>query len=224
MSRIASGRGWLCAGVLAPGLCLALIQWPASVIVVTFMLATFLAGITIILLRSAQSQSNDWFATEGWGPVTTTAVLIGTAAVSLAATSEVSPALAILMVLTMALCSPWGLRLLRLLMPTQPEPPTPLTSRADSDSPPVTRARAVDGSALRDLTNAELCTAWRVSYLALQRAGTTHERARLVAIRQIYLDEMETRNPTALTAWLASGARAASGPDRFLHDGPESRH
>ena len=109
----------------------------------------------------------------------------------------------------------WGLRLLRLLIPTQPEPPTPLTSRADSDSPPVTRARAVDGSALKDLTNAELGTAWRVSYLALRRAGTTIERARLVAIRQIYLDETETRNPTALTAWLASGARAAADRTDF---------
>lgn len=74
---------------------------------------------------------------------------------------------------------------------------------------------AVDGSALKDLTNAELATAWRVSYLALQRAGTTNERARLVAIRQIYLDETETRDPTALTAWLASGARAEADRTGF---------
>jgi hypothetical protein len=33
-----------------------------------------------------------------------------------------------------------------------------------------------------------------------------------------YLDQLEDRDAPALAAWLASGARAASGPDRFLTD------
>jgi len=34
--------------------------------------------------------------------------------------------------------------------------------------------------------------------------------------RQLYLDEFERRNPTGLAEWLASGARAAGDPTRFI--------
>jgi hypothetical protein len=78
-------------------------------------------------------------------------------------------------------------------------------------------------SVVAALTNAELCALWRSSYTALQRASTTTARTLLVANRQVYLDEMERRNPTALNAWLTSGARAASGPDGYLDDGPNRR-
>lgn len=66
------------------------------------------------------------------------------------------------------------------------------------------------------LTTAELCRAWRHSFVALRGARTPGERARLAALRQSYLDEIESRDPAAMQAWFASGARAASGPERFL--------
>jgi hypothetical protein len=50
----------------------------------------------------------------------------------------------------------------------------------------------------------------------LQSARSFGDRCYVVALRQVYLDEMDRRSPTAFQAWLASGARAAGGPDRYL--------
>jgi hypothetical protein len=58
--------------------------------------------------------------------------------------------------------------------------------------------------------------AWRYSYRALERATTHQARALIAAQRQAYLDELERRDPTGVQRWLASGARAASDPTRFL--------
>jgi hypothetical protein len=75
----------------------------------------------------------------------------------------------------------------------------------------------VDANAAQHLTDTELCLEWRRSFVTLQSAGSPAQRMRMVAQRQIYLDEIERRSPSALHAWLASGARAAGGPDRFLN-------
>ncbi len=37
-----------------------------------------------------------------------------------------------------------------------------------------------------------------------------------MTLRQGCLDELERRHPSALHAWLDSGARASEGPERFL--------
>jgi hypothetical protein len=66
------------------------------------------------------------------------------------------------------------------------------------------------------LTDAQLCTAWRVSFSALEKASTEQQRLRIVEERQDCLDELERRNPHGLAAWLASGARAAGDPTRFV--------
>jgi hypothetical protein len=68
----------------------------------------------------------------------------------------------------------------------------------------------------RALTDAQLCTAWRVSFSALEKARTEQQRLRIVEERQDCLDELERRNPHGLAAWLASGARAAGDPTRFV--------
>ncbi len=66
------------------------------------------------------------------------------------------------------------------------------------------------------LTDAELCRAWRASFTALQRASSPSERLSIIKARRVYLDELERRSPHGLTAWLASGARAAGDPSRFI--------
>ena len=81
-------------------------------------------------------------------------------------------------------------------------------------------ARDVDEACLRSMSNAELCQAWRRSYTALLQPSSVMHRTLIVACRQAYLDEMEQRDPKGFSAWLGSGARAASGPDRFLHGHP----
>jgi hypothetical protein len=107
-----------------------------------------------------------------------------------------------------------------------PNKPGPLPVEPPSGPYPVEAqlqevAREVDQACLRALSNAELCLAWRRSYCSL--VGTTSLRLRAVVVtsRQEYLDEMERRDARALTAWLAAGARAASGPERYLDESVE---
>jgi len=66
------------------------------------------------------------------------------------------------------------------------------------------------------LEDADLCLAWCSSYVALQRAQTPESRLRLVLVRELYIDELERRNPAALAEWLSSGARAAAPPRAFV--------
>jgi hypothetical protein len=75
-----------------------------------------------------------------------------------------------------------------------------------------------------ELSDDALCLAWRASFSALQRAHTPTERLRIVDERLAYLEELERRNPPGVAAWLASGARAAGDPSRFvLGDGVSGR-
>jgi hypothetical protein len=70
-----------------------------------------------------------------------------------------------------------------------------------------------DASAMDDDA---LCLAWRTSFVHLQAATTPLARARLVHRRQLVLDELTHRHEAGVARWLASGARAASNPRRFL--------
>lgn len=76
---------------------------------------------------------------------------------------------------------------------------------------------------LRELTDIELCYQWRHSFWELDGARTPAERAHIVTQRQRILDELTTRNASAVAAWLASGARASSSPERFFTDGDSGR-
>ncbi|MDX6291466.1 MAG: hypothetical protein QOH50_541 [Kribbellaceae bacterium] len=101
-------------------------------------------------------------------------------------------------------------------------------SASDSPSaPPSERSDQMAESAVAEssddaetqpqsLTDAQLCTAWRISFSALEKARTEQQRLRIVEERQDCLDELERRNPHGLAAWLASGARAAGDPTRFV--------
>lgn len=73
------------------------------------------------------------------------------------------------------------------------------------------------------MTDGELCLAWRRSFVTLTATFDPARRAHVVALRQVILDELELRHSAGLHAWLHSGARAASGPDRFLGGSNETR-
>ncbi len=75
---------------------------------------------------------------------------------------------------------------------------------------------------VRNLSNLELCTVWRRSFLLLQETAAVQDKLAVVVLRQRCLDEMEHRNTVAFEAWLASGARAAGDPTRFLGGGREA--
>lgn len=76
------------------------------------------------------------------------------------------------------------------------------------------------------MSTEELCQAWCASYLVLKdRSSRGEATAALatVAERQRYLDELERRNASGLTAWLASGARVASNPLPYLTETRKER-
>lgn len=74
------------------------------------------------------------------------------------------------------------------------------------------------------LNDDELCLAWRASFSALQKASSRSEQLSVVEARREYIDEFERRNRPGLAAWLASGARAAGDPSRFVVGGSGAGH
>lgn len=142
--------------------------------------------------------------------------------VALFALAVVSAGVALLAALCVAASSPPCVRRVRRAVAPEPAPPP------QEAAPPRPRTRPEPlqevPAPIECLSNAELCLAWRRSYTALTKAATTSERLEVVSLRQRYIEEMDRRNPRAMESWLASGARAASAPDRFLgQDPPQGR-
>ena len=69
---------------------------------------------------------------------------------------------------------------------------------------------------LCDLTNMQLCRAWRASHWALKNTSTVVQMMATVAERQKYLDEFERRNATGFAAWLSSDVRSLGNPLPYL--------
>jgi hypothetical protein len=67
-----------------------------------------------------------------------------------------------------------------------------------------------------ELSDEELCLAWRRSFTQLQRAAGADQRQAMVDVRRAYLDELERRHPESFASWLASNPRAAGDPARFF--------
>jgi hypothetical protein len=94
------------------------------------------------------------------------------------------------------------------------EPAPTRTVAAPAESPPAE---------VRAMTEAELCLGWRRSFVELQRIESPEARIRIVEFRRRVLDELERRNPCGFELWLASGARAASDPSRYV-DRSDKKH
>lgn len=72
-----------------------------------------------------------------------------------------------------------------------------------------------------EMTDAQLCRAWRASFTALQHSRHPTELTALVDARAGYLDEIERRHPDGFGRWMASGALAASDPGRYVSPAPD---
>jgi hypothetical protein len=68
----------------------------------------------------------------------------------------------------------------------------------------------------RLLDDHALCGAWRKSFTMLEHPTSPARHLWVVQQRQLLLDELERRNPTGLSAWLASGAQAAGDPAPYI--------
>lgn len=78
----------------------------------------------------------------------------------------------------------------------------------------------VDVLSLAQWSERELCHAWQRTYVQLQRHTDAAWTEHLAQTRRTYLDELQRRDPTGFAAWIASGARAASDPSRYLTTSP----
>ena len=87
----------------------------------------------------------------------------------------------------------------------------PLTRspRAGADPLPVDLGNR---EVLAKLTNAELGQAWRSTHERLQAAPSAPELAAYARLRQLLLEELEKRNPQAVTTWLSRGGDAREAP------------
>ena len=104
-------------------------------------------------------------------------------------------------------------------VPAQPRSERSSSTRSPTESPPVERSSPEPPwmtQSLASLDDAALCFAWRASYVALQQHPSAPVRLRVVQRRQAILDDLERRNAPGIAAWLASGARAAGDPTRYV--------
>lgn len=69
---------------------------------------------------------------------------------------------------------------------------------------------------VHDLNSAQLCRAWRISFLAVISARTASELEDLAKERRRYLDELELRNPSGFRAWMETSPAASSDPEPYL--------
>lgn len=100
--------------------------------------------------------------------------------------------------------------------------PSPETEAGIEHVPPGSGPSSASLRATADLSDVELCQAWRISYLFLSRSVDPGAMYRMTLQRQEYLNEIERRYPEGCARWLASGARAASDPRPFL--GVDKKH
>jgi hypothetical protein len=71
-----------------------------------------------------------------------------------------------------------------------------------------------DAARVQTMSTAEICQAWTASCAQLRQV--TPRSLPVVRLRQLYLDELERRDPVGLNAWLSSTASAAGDPRRYL--------
>ena len=202
---------------------------------VGFMVLSVQSTIVLVVLGAAMVSLATvvYHCREGGGSITR-AALARTAAASAAVGGGLAVAgvglgvagvgAAVLVLLTAMVTSPWTLGFARnRLGPRHDDRARAGAVREiSSDSDPVPRfALPQEFQVLSDL---ELCRVWRASFCALQDARTALARERIFTLRHAYLAELERRDPNAIRAWLAAGARAAGGPEKFLTHPPDGGH
>jgi hypothetical protein len=199
---------WVWSLVAAIGVGFAILAWGPATTVVTVMVLGGLALIWQALVRSDTPVSR-----PDWALRTCRALFSAAAVVTFVVLCQGVPEIALPLLAVAVVTHPGVLRLVRGRHTAAPE-------RIDLPvaAPPVETVHPLPGPAQASrLSDEELCLAWRRSFLGLERARTTVALQDVVRLRQAYLDELARRYPAGVQAWFDSGARAAGGPDRYLH-------
>ena len=192
------------------GVCLALLLWPAGPVALFFALAAAFATLFIACGYDAVDSAGPRAFGRRLRLTAVRAGAVGAGAVATAAVASVSPLLLVFLLLLTGVTSPRFVVLVRAHLARREQSRSALRP----DQAQVWSATAA--SAAQALTDHDLCRAWCTSFDVLQSVSDVEARARVVALRQAYLDELDRRNPLGLSAWLASGARATGNPDRYL--------
>jgi hypothetical protein len=198
------------ATFIALGLYASVHAWGAMPALATFLSAATLGGVCHLSIASLATPD-----TVAWRHITVGALVVGALTVAVGGLVAISGAGAVwVMVLLGLTWSGWP-ALVRRLRPARPRPRT-----TKPDQPAIPEPVAEAGQASLEIPDriedADLCLAWRSSFVALQRATTVESRLRVVLVRALYLDEMERSNPAAFVDWLSASPRAATSPRASL--------
>jgi hypothetical protein len=137
----------------------------------------------------------------------------------------VSPALGLFVALSAGVSSPVvvGRALLSMRGPAALVRDSPPSASSKQVSEPEDASAADSGLTLPEgmgplngLDDRQLCRLWRDSFWLVHKPSSPATMLCRVALREACLDELERRDADALHAWLDSGARASSGPEKYL--------
>jgi hypothetical protein len=206
-------RWWraLWSVVTAVGVGIAILQMSPLVTFFAVLLLASSAAVVILVVRGSLERRHPGRERAGSSDTAMQAVRWGTTLLGAVTIIGGSPPVALLLALMAVTTCPPVVRLCRAA--------TNRERASRGAATPSDRQPTADDAArmVGRLSDGELCEMWRATFWELHEQHTGDERLTLVMLRQTCLDELGRRNPEALQAWLSSGARASSGPDRFLH-------
>jgi hypothetical protein len=199
------------ATVVALGLVASVSAWGAMPALATFLSAATLGGICHLCVTSLTLPD-----TVAWRRISVGALVVGALTLALAGLMAMFGAAAMWVVVLLGLTWSGWPALVRRLRPSHAHSRHSRRPVAQTDEPPPAEPVAEPGHASFEIPDgiedADLCLAWRSSFVALQRATTLESRLRVVLVRALYLDEMERSNPAAFVDWLSTSPRAATSP------------
>lgn len=206
-----------------PGFCLGVLMW-GPVRVVGMAVGTALV-MTLVLVLVEHDRSPR--SAAAWRPaarrIARVALCVATVTISTAVAGAIIPGGVLLLVLMMGVTCPPVIAVFRRgTVARRRAPMERARPERGTPTPAATAGETQPGP--REMTDDELCLAWRGSYWSLREARNSGEKLTVVLQRESFLEELELRHAKGFEAWLASGAHAAEGPERFLDDaGDEGR-
>ena len=222
MARYRNGWMLVTAVTATVGVWTALQTWPLVGVLGAFVCVAFVGGS---LAEAAAPERGR----RRVRPVAAVAGLSGVGAVAAAGLMAMSGLLGLLVVAVLAITCPQVWSALRRRRPNKAFGQA-IAAQSPEQLPETGTGTATIAAALVEdpepasdvpaepwlLDDYALCCAWRRSYVILERPHSPATHLRVVTLRQLYLDELELRNPSGMAEWLASGPRAAGDPTRFI--------
>jgi hypothetical protein len=188
------------------------LQWSPVVVMLDLLATGACVTICLVIYQERWPPAPPGPPPRSWVDTGRRSLLLTCCVVATSTLTVASPPLALLVVLLATVTSPVvvqvGARRRRLDR-------GPLDASLSAPPPGAPGPPEPGDGGLRLLDDDQLFRLWRHTFWELGEQPTVDQLARLVALRQSCLDELARRNPSALHAWLDSGARASGGPERF---------